>query len=83
MSKGFKKWERKEFDAVEAVLLSKIYQLLPDYWAVWKNRFGDYSCGDVGDITSGNNVNSEATFQGNLEYIFGCVKQKFVNNKIK
>lgn len=79
MSKGFKKWEIKKFNAVEVVLLSKIYQLLPDYWAVWKNRFGDYSLGDVGDLTSETGVNSGAEFQGDLEYLYGCAMNKFKN----
>lgn len=58
-------------------LIGAIYRLLPDYWAVWKNRFGNWSIGEVGDVMQKNTVQSSAAKTGTLSELYRFANTKF------
>lgn len=51
--------------------LEEIYSLMPEYWCVWKNRFGGWSIGEAN-----NQMSATDTFS-NLQELLVWVRNKF------
>lgn len=53
------------------------YTILPDYWAIWKNRFGTYSVGEVGEVLNEHGTQSSAAFVGSATEVWQYCDKKF------
>ena len=54
-----------------------IYKLLPSYWGIWRNRFGDWSIGEIGGKYENEKVVTQAEAVGSLVEMLKFAKNKF------